>query len=809
MSALTKKLRPYILILFAVILAFFPIFQKKIPLNGRNLVSFFSPWIYEKYPGFPAGVPAKPGMLDPLRQFYPYLSLTQKEYRAGRLPLWNPYNFAGNPHQAEWQSAIYYPFHLLLLVLPLPVYWTIYQMIGFTLSASFTFIFLKKQKLKIIPALFGALTFSFGGFMSAWNMGVTAAPHTVAWLPLALVSVENFLNGHSKHRKLWWLTGIISLSLSVLAGFWQTTFYVMLSVFLFQIYRLRSQKQSSKQIFALLAWFPLSMLIISFYLFPSIELFTRASRNAINNQNSYQNYLKNYLLDSKHLITLIFPDYFGHPSTRNHSSGLGGEYYEQAIYIGIIPLFLAIMAVIKKFRRSGPVRFWTLFSLISASFAFATPWGKAVYWLKIPLLSTSIPNRILFIPSFGLSFLSAFGLQELSHNNLREISKLFHRLFILFLTAVFCILSTTFVLGLLINTKIWPACITSFRNSILPFANLLSFAAIVKIYLFFKNKKLKTVILPAILILSFSEALYHHFKITSFSEIKFIFPDHPVISWLKQNAGLYRFSGYNGEFISSNFATYFEIYSPEGYDALNDRRRSQLITSSQTGNFSSSVMTSSDSTLNRNLDNPHTLKILQLMGVKYLIDHPAWPDIPSTDKLPRLPDPEQKLVFQYQDWKIWEYQKALPRALLVGNYQLLGKSQNIIQKIHNPQFQPGQMVILQSPPPPELMPVPDPAAKVTITDYQPSRIVFMTSSSQNQLLVLSDTWYPGWRAQTENGANLPVLTANYALRAVPIPSGEHTITMYFQPDSLKYGFIISLIGTLILLCLSIMLSSVP
>lgn len=140
--------------------------SKKVPLNGRNLVSFFSPWIYKKFEGFPTGVPAKPGMLDPLRQFYPYLSLTQKEYRAHRLPLWNPYNFAGNPHQAEWQSATYYPFHLLLLVFPLPVYWTIYQMLSFTLSATFTFLFLKKQRLTALPALFGSLTFAFGGFMS-------------------------------------------------------------------------------------------------------------------------------------------------------------------------------------------------------------------------------------------------------------------------------------------------------------------------------------------------------------------------------------------------------------------------------------------------------------------------------------------------------------------------------------------------------------------------------------------------------------------------------------------------------------------
>ena len=130
-----KSWWPYLVILVVTLVAFYPaILQKKIPLNGNNLVSFFSPWTYQKWDGYPAGVPAKPGILDQLRIYYPYMRLTQESYRIGQIPLWNPYNFAGNPHMAEWQSGVLYPLHILLPLIPLPAYWTLYQMVGIFLA---------------------------------------------------------------------------------------------------------------------------------------------------------------------------------------------------------------------------------------------------------------------------------------------------------------------------------------------------------------------------------------------------------------------------------------------------------------------------------------------------------------------------------------------------------------------------------------------------------------------------------------------------------------------------------------------------
>lgn len=125
-------------------------------------------------------------------------------------------------------------------------------------------------------------------------------------------------------------------------------------------------------------------------------------------------------------------------------------------------------------------------------FAFRTPWGKAIYFLKIPLLSTSVPHRILFLPSFGFSLSAAFGLQELFAKK-NPLS--FHRLFRSFETIIFFILSTTLVIGLFFHNKIHLAYITSLRNSLIPSISFALFILLTKIYFFSKLWKLKKIIL--------------------------------------------------------------------------------------------------------------------------------------------------------------------------------------------------------------------------------------------------------------------------------------------------------------------------
>ena len=60
-------------------------------------------------------------------------------------------------------------------------------------------------------------------------------------------------------------------------------------------------------------------------------------------------------------------------------------------------------------------------------------------------------------------------------------------------------------------------------------------------------------------------------------------------------------------------------------------------------------------------------------------------------------------------------------------------------------------------------------------------------------LVLSDIWYPGWRASVD-GSSAPVTRADYLFRAVRVDAGEHLITFNYVPVWFYAGCLISLVS---------------
>lgn len=782
------------MIFTVTILAFIPVFFGRVPLNTRNLVSFFTPWYYEKFPGFPAGVPGKPGMLDQIRLYYPYMALTQWAYRHGQLPLWNPYNFSGNPHMAEWQSGAFYPLHILLPFFPLPVYWSFFQIVSFTLAGLFTFVFLRNLKLKKIPSLIGAVAFMLSSFMTTWNMEVITAPHSILWLPLILFTVDKVVTGEqkTKNRKIkWWIVGLLSLVFSILAGYWQTTLYVMMVSCIYILYRL-SQKRTLFTAYSLLllAWFPLALSLTAYHLLPTWELFQRSSRPSVNGSDRLQNILLGYLLPMRQSITLFAPDYFGHPTTRNYFAHVGGgTYYEHALFVGTIPFFLGAVAIVCARKRYRDIVFWFIITVFFASFSFKTPWAKFVYYWKFPVLSTGIANRVLFVPAFALSVLAAFGMDYIERDRPK---KQIINMGILFASGIFLLAATTFLLktsfGAIGPNDDPHLYLTSLKNMVIP--SVVFGAGICFLLLGIKEKKSYLGFL-FVLILVIAQNLYQHYKFTAFSESQFTYPSDSPIKWLQDHEGIDRFLGYNGQFLENDFATYLKLYTIEGYDSLNDAVRSTFIQSSVNGKFDTNLPTSADVSIGRDLKNDRIIKLMKLFGIRYIVDHPEWIDVGDARGKPRLPNEAQRLVFQEGDWKIWEYLDAFPRAFLSGNYEVIADPQRNIDRLYSSEFNPRETLLLSKQVPQSFHITPDARATVDITSYTPTNIKFHTISQTDQLLFLSDTWYPGWHATLETGQKLPIFTAFTALRAVPIPAGDHIMTMWYFPDSFRNGFVIA------------------
>jgi uncharacterized membrane protein YfhO len=81
---------------------------------------------------------------------------------------------------------------------------------------------------------------------------------------------------------------------------------------------------------------------------------------------------------------------------------------------------------------------------------------------------------------------------------------------------------------------------------------------------------------------------------------------------------------------------------------------------------------------------------------------------------------------------------------------------------------------------------------VTITGYTPNRVMLHAATDTPALLILSDTFYPGWKA-FDNGREIPVLRVNHTLRGISLGPGDHTVSFVFRPVSLMIGAGLSLL----------------
>ena len=97
----------------------------------------------------------------------------------------------------------------------------------------------------------------------------------------------------------------------------------------------------------------------------------------------------------------------------------------------------------------------------------------------------------------------------------------------------------------------------------------------------------------------------------------------------------------------------------------------------------------------------------------------------------------------------------------------------------------------------------DSTAVIELKNYQPNQLEFKTQSKTPQLAVFSEIYYPkGWKMLLD-GKEVPYIKANYLLRAVFVPAGNHEIRMVFEPEVIEKGKMISMSAFGIFLLLSV------
>jgi hypothetical protein len=142
------------------------------------------------------------------------------------------------------------------------------------------------------------------------------------------------------------------------------------------------------------------------------------------------------------------------------------------------------------------------------------------------------------------------------------------------------------------------------------------------------------------------------------------------------------------------------------------------------------------------------------------------------------------------DVKVYEHLDGLPRAYLV--HQVVGAAgpQEAVDLLAAGAASGARAVVEGLPTSGEPVTA---AGQAQIVHYAPERVEVRTDSPAPALLVLSDTYYPGWRA-TVDGTPAAIYPTNVLLRGVPVPAGEHTVVLRFDPLTWRLGRAISLAG---------------
>ena len=145
-----------------------------------------------------------------------------------------------------------------------------------------------------------------------------------------------------------------------------------------------------------------------------------------------------------------------------------------------------------------------------------------------------------------------------------------------------------------------------------------------------------------------------------------------------------------------------------------------------------------------------------------------------------------------------ENSDALPRAYFVADWQQLPASQ-ALARVAAGDFDFRRSVILErSPAGLEPSRSRTPVRPATIVAYAPERVEIEVQAERPGLLVLSDSFFPGWRVWVDDRES-EILRANGLFRAVAVSAGIHRVRFEYRPASLRLGAAIST-AALILLC---------
>lgn len=786
-------------------------------------------------------------ILDAVQQFWPWRKYAGDQLHHGVLPLWNPYMLSGTPFVANNQSAVFYPETWLFALLTPERAFAWSAALYLFASGSFMFWFLRTVGLRRRAALLGAVAWVYNGFVVGW-ICLPSFRSVPGWLPLVLTAYESARRAEGPARAPWLALGTLAFGLQFLAGNLHVSFYLLLTFALYVLasasWRARRGESPVPALVAAALMAVAGAALAALQLLPTLEFAARSHRRAI----AYASTL-GYRLPWPYLFAGLMPDLFGNPVDYNHWGCFLGPQYraytETAWYTGAFTPVLALLAFARPTSRS--VYFWAALFLLAFALALGSPLNALFYHLVPGFRQLPGINRAILLACFALPILAAWGAQCLldappSPDPRRSLVR----------ALAYAVVA---VLGLGFIGAVWawmasaPYEAAGLTSASQPWGQFLRFALLLAVSAVLTRQWLSTRRKPwalALLVMFAADVGYFGAHFFPLVPERYCRPPSDIVSTLQamhdhsQAAGLpFRVLSVAENAIGGrmppNVPMIFDLEDIQGSDSITYGRYTRLLaalapSSTSANPAASSVLIAPDHPL---------VKVLGVWAIVtadrlppaaaldpaltegdctlYLLERPRYRAHVAAYLRAATTDDEMLALVTAsdQDPNHWtpvlalaDLQRLVPTARSYGDLPPVDPKHSQGPTPSGGWWVPGPYAAQSRPiyiqtltpnavrlhaTPPSQPPGPGPHSAPGLTP-----LAFMPGD----LLVIHDTYYPGWRAYAD-GRPVPLLVADYCFRAVPLPLSSVTqhVDLAYQPTSFTLGCFLSLAATAAILAL--------
>ena len=716
------------------------------------------------------------------------------EIFAGRLPLWQPFQYSGSPNIWPWFS----PFMVVAWSTESPVIWAWVHLLEAIVTGVGAYLFFRRALgVDFWPATFAAWCYPMTGFFVFWQGNLTSG--AAFWLPWILLAVDNV----ARKPSFIGVSGLAGSTLLVLiSGNLDVAGQCLLAAGLFAAWRVIDSHRTRKAwaatrrtlAFLGLGWV-LGFCLAAPYWLPVLDYSqtgARMVRRAAGQEERPP-------VGLAALPQTVVPDMNG--SSRAGSVWLkAGNQIESsaAAYAGLVAtLLVAPLAGCSRRHRSFTV---AASAIILLSLAWSLDLPVLVSLLRLPVLNMMSHNRLVFVGSFFILGLAAIGLDALRAGTVSRRRWFWIPASMVVVLTGWCIYRTitppepiaTQVGPALLEGKTYGwvrtpedlAGLKAWFTRAYGFSALLGGIAVLGWSWLLRGKGGSGPLLTAVGVVMVGDMVWFAYGRSAQCDPALYFPRIPLLEELAR-APAGRVLGYGC--LPAPLAYANGLRDVRGYDGVDPARYIELLDlAAQPGAARPHYALTQWFQPRVNVELPGRLRlppVLDLLGVRYLIFRG---------------EPVGQITPQLRAFDYWAMVNptALPRVFVPRRVECLPDPALRLQKLGASDFDPRAVAFFE-----QAVELPGPArGAASIVSETPTQISLKLQMETTGLVVLADRWDKGWAAYVD-GRYTPVLRVNHALRGVVVPAAASSLQFRYEPSSLAWGIrlavpALALLGTL-------------